>query len=193
MSPNANAIHARTSRPPRDQQVVGADVDDAERDERLDDAGRRSDQVQRRQRQRDAVREREARDHAAPAGGSCRRAAAGRPGTAGGPGRSGCGGCRRRTKRRTTASMPCARSRRSTRACVRSRSRIACCRSADRFVDVDERLMLRVVREQRRRTASDAGRAAVRLAVNCSRSDCRSREHLERPPTRLTRGSPSAR
>ena len=40
-----------------DQQVVGADIDDAERDRRLDDARRRADQVQRGERQRDAVRD----------------------------------------------------------------------------------------------------------------------------------------
>jgi hypothetical protein len=33
-----------------DQQVVGADVDDAERDRRLDDPRRRADEVQRRER-----------------------------------------------------------------------------------------------------------------------------------------------
>ena len=42
MKPNANAIHARTSRPSLHQQVVGADVDDAERDGRLDEARRRA-------------------------------------------------------------------------------------------------------------------------------------------------------
>ena len=47
-----------------DQQVVGADVDDAQRDGRLDDARRRRHDVQRRERQRDAVRDGERRhDH----------------------------------------------------------------------------------------------------------------------------------
>ena len=45
-----------------DQQVVGADVDDAERDRRLDDPRRRRHEVERRQRQRDAVRDRERGD-----------------------------------------------------------------------------------------------------------------------------------
>ena len=45
-----------------DQQVVGADVDDAERDRRLDDPRRRADEVQRRERQRDAVRDGERGD-----------------------------------------------------------------------------------------------------------------------------------
>ena len=57
MNPNANAIQARTSRPSADQQVVGADVDDAQRDRRLDDTRRRGDDVQRGERQRDAVRD----------------------------------------------------------------------------------------------------------------------------------------
>ena len=45
-----------------DQQVVGADVDDAQRDRRLDDPRRRGDEVQRRERQRDAVRDGERGD-----------------------------------------------------------------------------------------------------------------------------------
>ena len=40
-----------------DQQVVGADVNDAERDRRLDDPRRRADDVQRLERERDAVRD----------------------------------------------------------------------------------------------------------------------------------------
>ena len=44
-----------------DQQVVGADVDDAQRDGRLDQARRRADEVERGQRQRDAVRHGERR------------------------------------------------------------------------------------------------------------------------------------
>ena len=45
------------------QQVVGADVDDAERDRGLDQTRRRRHDVQRRERQRDAVRDRERRHH----------------------------------------------------------------------------------------------------------------------------------
>ena len=58
--PKKSAIHARTSRAPvRRQQIVCADVHDAERDGRLDDARRRGDEVERGERQRDAVTDRE--------------------------------------------------------------------------------------------------------------------------------------
>ena len=61
--PNASATHARTSRPlPSDQQVVRADKDDAEGNRGFDDARRRVDDLQRRQRQRDAVADCEGRD-----------------------------------------------------------------------------------------------------------------------------------
>ena len=45
-------------------QVVGTDKYDAQRDCRLDDARRRRDDVERRQRERDAVADRERRDDA---------------------------------------------------------------------------------------------------------------------------------
>ena len=48
--------------PCRRQQVVRADKDDAEGNGGLDDARRRVDDLQRRQRQRDAVADRESRD-----------------------------------------------------------------------------------------------------------------------------------
>ena len=53
---------ARVAAAGADQQVVGAHVDDAERDGRLDGARRRDDHAQRRQRQRDAVRYRKRGD-----------------------------------------------------------------------------------------------------------------------------------
>ena len=95
-----------------DQEVVDADVDDAERDRRLDDAGGRTDEAERRQRQRDAVREREpGHDQQQPAERAA-RAAAGRSGTADGRDRSGC------DARRTAGT--CARPRTRPGACRRS-------------------------------------------------------------------------
>ena len=44
------------------QQVVGANIDDAERDRRFDDARGRVDDLQRGERERDAVADRECRD-----------------------------------------------------------------------------------------------------------------------------------
>ena len=62
MNPNANAIHTADVAAAADEQVVGADVHDAERDGRLDHPRRRAEEVQRRERQRDAVGDRERRD-----------------------------------------------------------------------------------------------------------------------------------
>ena len=61
---------------------------------------------ERRERQRDAVRDGERRDDEQQLPDRCRRAAAARPGTAGGPGRSGCGGCPPAGTCWTTASAP---------------------------------------------------------------------------------------
>ena len=60
--PNASATQAERRVLSFRSQVVGADVDDAERDGRLDEAGGRVDNLQRGERQRDAVAERKGGD-----------------------------------------------------------------------------------------------------------------------------------
>ena len=66
-SGRASRAGARAPRPApavagNHEQIVGADDHDRERDERLDDPCRRAEDVERRQRQRDAVPDRERRD-----------------------------------------------------------------------------------------------------------------------------------
>ena len=123
-------------------------------------------------------------------GGPIRRAAAGRPETGGGRARSGCDGCPAATNR-------CGDRRVSPGACRRNtqtsdaRSRMACCRSAGAFVDVDERLVLRVVGKQPRRCAR-ARRARPARSVKREPQRLPVGQHLRRRPRR-SEGPPSAR
>ena len=61
MKPNAKRDPGAHVPSAVDEQVVRADVDDAERDRRLDDPGRRADEIERGERQRDAVSDGERR------------------------------------------------------------------------------------------------------------------------------------